>query len=98
MDALTEEIQALKIENGQARDTITNLEQAAQQKAEIEAAKDALLESKGELPIIVLTTTAIGYWQYLVPIAVLFVLTGLLIGKLLTESRIRRRFHGIKIW
>jgi len=98
MDALTEEIQALKIENGQARETITKLEQAAQQKAEIEAAENALLESNGELPILVLTTTAISYWQYLVPIAVLFVLVGLLIGKLLTESRIRRRFHGIKIW
>jgi len=56
------------------------------------------LESNGELPILVLTTTAISYWQYLVPVAVLFVLAGLLIGKLLTESRIRRRFHGIKIW
>ena len=98
MDALTAEIQALKIENGQVRNTITKLEQAAQQKAEIEAAKEALLKSNEELPIIVLMTTAISYWQYLVPVAVLFVLAGLLIGKLLTESRIRRRFHGIKIW
>ena len=98
MDALTEKIQALEIENGQARNTITKLEQEAQQKAEIEAAKEALLASNGELPLIVLTTTAISYWQYLVPVAVLFVLAGLLIGKLLTESRIRRRFHGIKIW
>lgn len=98
MDALTEKIQALEIENGHALNTITKLEQAAQQKVEIAAAKDALLESNGELPILVLTTTAISYWQYLVPVAVLFVLVGLLIGKLLTEYRIRRRFHGIKIW
>jgi len=98
MDALTEKIQALKIENGQARDTITKLEQAAQQKAEIEAAREALLKSNEELPIIVLMTTAISYWQYLVPVAALFILAGLMIGKLVTESRIRRRFHGIKIW
>lgn len=98
MDALTEKIQALKIENDQAHDTITKLEQAAQQKAEIEAAREALLKSNEELPIIVLMTTAISYWQYLVPVAALFILAGLMIGKLVTESRIRRRFHGIKIW
>jgi len=98
MDALTENIQALKIENDQASNTITDLKQAAQEKAEIQAAKDALLDSSEALPIMVLKTTAISYWQYLVPIAVLFILTGFLIGKLVIESRIRRRFHGIKIW
>ena len=98
MDALTENIQALKIENDQAGNTITDLKQAAQEKAEMQAAKDALLDSSEALPIMVLKTTAISYWQYLVPIAVLFILAGFLIGKLFTESRIRRRFHGIKIW
>lgn len=98
MDALTENIQALKIENDQASNTITELKQAAQEKAEIQAAKDALLNSNEALPMMVLKTTAISYWQYLVPIAVLFILAGFLIGKLFTESRIRRRFHGIKIW
>jgi SH3 domain protein len=98
MDALTENIQALKIENDQASNTITELKQAAQEKAEIQAAKDALLNSNEALPMMVLKTTAISYWQYLVPIAVLFILAGFLLGKLFTESRIRRRFHGIKIW
>ena len=98
MDVLTENIQALKIENDQASNTITELKQAAQEKAEIQAAKDALLDSNEALPMMVLKTTAISYWQYLVPIAVLFILAGFLIGKLFTESRIRRRFHGIKIW
>jgi len=98
MDALTENLQALKIENDQASNTITGLKQAAQEKAEIQAVKDALLDSNEALPMMVLKTTAISYWQYLVPIAVLFILAGFLIGKLFTESRIRRRFHGIKIW
>jgi len=98
MDVLTENLQALKIENDQASNTITELNQAAQEKAEIQAAKDALLESNVALPMIVLMTTATSFWQYLVPVAVLFILAGFLIGKLLTESRIRRRFHGIKIW
>jgi len=98
MDALTENIQALKIENDQASNAITELKQAAQEKAEIQAVKDALLDSSEALPMMVLKTTAISYWQYLVPIAVLFILAGFLIGKLFTESRIRRRFHGIKIW
>jgi SH3 domain protein len=98
MDALTENIQALKIENDQASNTITELKQAAQEKAKIQAAKDALLDSNEALPMMVLKTTAISYWRYLVPIAVLFILAGFLIGKLFTESRIRRRFHGIKIW
>jgi outer membrane murein-binding lipoprotein Lpp len=98
MDALTENIQALKIKNDQASNTITELKQAAQEKAEIQAAKDALLNSNEALPMMVLKTTAISYWQYLVPITVLFILAGFLLGKLFTESRIRRRFHGIKIW
>ena len=98
MDVLTENIQALKIENDQASNTITELKQAAQEKAEIQAVKDALLDSNQALPMMVLKTTAISYWQYLVPIAVLFILAGFLIGKLFTESRIRRLFHCIKIW
>lgn len=98
MDALTENIQALKIANDQAGNTITELRQGAQEKAKIQAAKDVLLDSNAALPMMVLKTTAISYWQYLIPVALIFILAGFLIGKLLTESRIRRRFHGIKIW
>jgi SH3 domain protein len=98
MDVLTENIKVLKIENDQASNTITGLKQAAQEKAEIQTTKDALLDSNEALPMMVLKTTAISHWQYLVPMAVLFILAGFLIGKLFTESRIRRRFHGIKIW
>jgi len=98
MDVLTEKLRTLNIENERAQNMITRLEQAALQKADIEAAQEASLESNKALPILVLTTTAINYWQYLVPIAVLFILAGFLIGKLVIESRIKRRFHGIKIW
>jgi SH3 domain protein len=97
MDALTERIQTLKNENDQSHRMITELQQAAQEKAEMEAAL-AAAESEGALPFEVLKMTAISYWQYLIPIAMLFILAGFLMGKLVVESRIRKRFSGIKVW
>jgi SH3 domain protein len=98
MDALTANIRALENENTQSRQIIVELEQVAQKKAEIEVAKAMSASLNKDSPLAALRTTAISYWQYLIPILLLSILVGFLIGKYFIELRIRRRFHGLKVW
>jgi SH3 domain protein len=98
MDAMSENILVLEAKNDRFQQSITELEQAAQQKAEMEAAIAASVESNMALPFKALLTTAMTYWQYMIPFIALFVLIGFLVAKLFIESRIRKRFHGLKVW
>ena len=98
MDVLTANIRTLENQNSQASKIIVELKQVAQKKAEMEAAKAMSVESNKDSPLAVLRAIAISYWRYLVPILVLSILVGFLIGKFFIESRIRRRFHGLKVW
>ena len=98
MDAMSENILTLEAKNNQFQQTITELEQAAQQKTEREAAIAASAESNSPLPMNVLITTAMTYWQYMIPLILLLLLMGFLLGKLFIEARIRKRFQGLKIW
>ncbi|MCZ6882694.1 MAG: hypothetical protein O7F15_06795, partial [Gammaproteobacteria bacterium] len=98
MDAMSENFLALEAKNEQFQQTIAELEQAAQLKTDMEAGIAASVESIMALPIKALLTTAMTYWQYMIPLIVLFLLVGFLTGKLFIEARIRKRFHGIKIW
>jgi len=98
MDALTANIRTLENKNSQAQQIIIELEKAAQKKAEIEAAKALSAKTSKDSPIAVLKATAISYWQYLVPILILSIFVGFLLGKIFIEFRIRRRFHGLKVW
>ncbi len=98
MDAMSENILVLEAKNDRFQQTIAEQEQAARQKAEMEAAIAASVESNMALPFKALLTTAMTYWQYLIPFIVLFVLMGFLIAKLFIEARIRKRFHGLKVW
>jgi SH3 domain protein len=98
MDAMSENILVLEAKNDRFQQTITELEQAEQQKAEMEAAIAASVESNMALPFKALLTTAMTYWQYMIPFIALFVLIGFLVAKLFIEARIRKRFHGLKVW
>jgi len=98
MDAMSENILFLEAKNEQFQQAIADLEQAAQRKAEVEAAIAASVESNMALPFKALLTTAMTYWQYLIPVIALFVLMGFLVAKLFMEARIRKRFHGLKVW
>ena len=98
MDAMSENILFLEAKNEQFRQAIADLEQAAQRKAEVEAAIAASVESNLALPFKALLTTAMAYWQFLIPFIALFVLMGFLVAKLFIEARLRKRFHGLKVW
>ena len=74
------------------------MEQAARDKAELDASIKLAMESKSTLPVQALIDTATVYWQFLIPIGVLLLLFGSLMAKLMIDARIKRRFHGLKLW
>jgi len=98
MDKLTKNLELAEVAQGKADKKITELEQAARDKAELDAAIKVAMESKSTLPVQALIDTATAYWQFLIPISVLLLLLGSLIAKLMIDARIKRRFHGLKLW
>jgi len=100
MDKLTKNLELAEAAQGNADKKIAELEQAARDKAELDASIKAAMESKSKstLPVQALIDTATAYWQFLIPIGVLLLLLGSLIAKLMIDARIKRRFHGLKLW
>ena len=100
MDKLTKNLVLAEAAQGKADKKIADLEQAARDKAELEASIKVAMESKSKsiLPVQALIDTATAYWQFLIPIGVLLLLLGSLIAKLMIDARIKRRFHGLKLW
>ena len=94
MDKMSEEMEALRYKLEQAGDTISSLEQEL---AESEQALQRKMEN-GEPPVKVLADTFLAYWQFIVPVVLLIILLCFLISKAIVESRIKSKFHGIKIW
>ena len=85
-------------EKQKALQKVAEMEQAALEKAELEAAIKEANESKSTLPVQALIEAAKTNWQYLIPIFLLFLLLGSLIAKLIIDARIKKRFHGLKLW
>ena len=100
MDKLTKNLELAEAAQGNADKKIAELEQAARDKAELDASIKMAMESKSKstLPVQALIDTATAYWQFLIPIGVLLLLLGSLIAKLMIDARIKRRFHGLKLW
>ena len=94
MDKLVEKIDALELENQKANQSITELQQ------EVET-KQLELDRKDEdtAPAMwVLWDTLKKHWEVVVPIVLVIIFLSFLVSKEIVESRIRAKFHGIKIW
>lgn len=89
MDSMSAQIEALKIENEAAEDTIKQLSIAAEELKQAE---------KQQPTLNVVKKIAIGYWQYLAGAAAFILILGFLFGKSITESAVRKKFHGVKVW
>jgi len=98
MDELTKNLKNAEAAKENAVQKVEQMEAAAREKAELEEAIKEAQESESTLPLQALIDTAKSYWQYLIPIFVLFVLLGSLITKLIIDVRIKKRFHGLKLW
>ena len=104
MDALTRQL-AIITENKdavQAEIEMINQEKLDQQQQvalEIEAKQgkeeplEALLTT-----IDTLKTIMISYWRYILPLLFGFTLIGYVLAKRMLESRIKKKFQGIKVW
>ena len=94
MDKLVDKIDSLEAENQKATESISELQE------EVEA-KQAELDRKDEdkaPALMVLWDTFKRYWEVVVPIVIVIVFLSFLVSKEIVESRIRAKFHGIKIW
>ena len=94
MNTMAGQMQALEQARADADEKIVELE------AEIQA-KQLELEQRenNEVPAFtVLTETFLSYWHFIVPILVFLVAISFFITKGIVESRIKAKFHGIKIW
>lgn len=89
MNAMSEKLHSLEGEKESAQQTIIDLKKQAKEKTQQEKAKPALA---------ILINMATIYWQYIALACAIIVLLGFFVGKSVTQSSIRRKFHGIKVW
>ncbi len=98
MDELTKNLETAEAAKENAEKTLAKIEKETREKAELEAAIKAAKAAKTTLPIEALIETAVNYWQYLIPILLFFLLLGSFTAKLMIDARIKKRFHGLKLW
>ena len=94
MDEMSATMEQLRIEKQQAEDTITRLQKEVLDKQlEIDQKSE-----QNEPTLQILWETLREYWEIIVPFLLALLLLCFLISKKIVESRIKARFHGIKIW
>ena len=94
MDALVAKIEALEQENEIATASVAKLRDELESRDEATTSNTA---AAGPVPEVVLQTV-MAHWQIIAGAAAALALLVALITKQIVEGRIRRRFHGIKIW
>lgn len=94
MNALAEQMQELEEARAEADEKILELE------AEVEAKQLELerRENDGMPMLEVLTDTILRFWTVIVPFLLVLVALSFYVSKQIVESRIKAKFHGIKIW
>jgi SH3 domain protein len=94
MDALVEKIDLLEADKQKANESIAQLQQEVEAKQREIDLKDA----DSAPALFVLKDTFLRYWEFIVPVIVLIIIFSFLVSKSIVEARIKRKFHGIKIW
>ena len=94
MDEMIGKIEVLEIEKGEANEAVATL----QQKISDQQLKfDRKLENNEPIADVLLEIF-LRYWQIIIPGFLGLLLLCFLISKVIIETRIKARFHGIKIW
>ena len=94
MDKLVVKIDELETEKQQAAGSITKLQQEVESKQREIDRKDA----DSTPALLVLWDTFRKYWQLIIPMIAFIILLSFLVSKVIIETRIKSKFHGIKIW
>ena len=94
MDELVGKIDQLEQEKQTATESIADLQE------EVEAKQREIdLKDEDSAPAwFVLSDTFQRYWKIITPIIIAIIILSFLVSKLVIEARIKRKFHGIKIW
>ena len=94
MDEMIEKIELLEIEKDEANQATAEIRQELLDKQlELDQKRE-----NNEPTVMVLLETLLLYWQVILPGLLALLLLCFLISKVVIESRIKARFHGIKIW
>jgi SH3 domain protein len=94
MDKLVVKIDELETAKQQAAESITKLQQEVESKQREIDRKDA----DSTPALLVLWDTFRKYWQLIIPMIAFIILLSFLVSKVIIETRIKSKFHGIKIW
>lgn len=95
LNAMNDKLQNSISARGKAESTIQMLELTVEESMKkIEVLSDSDARPSEEL----LRALAATYWKYLAAIGIFIVLTGFFIGKLMAEAKVKKKFHGIKVW
>ncbi len=95
LNSMNENLQALISEKDKAETTIESLEQTLEKKTkQIETLSDYEAVPPEEL----LNTLAAVYWKHTLVIAVFIILISFFTGKQIIAAKVKRKFHGIKVW
>ena len=94
MDKLVVKIDELETAKQQAAKSITELQQEVESKQREIDRKDA----DSTPALLVLWDTFRKYWQLIIPMIAFIILLSFLVSKVIIETRIKSKFHGIKIW
>jgi len=94
MDKLVVKIDELETEKQKVNESNAELQQLVEAKQrEIDRRDD-----DSAPPMLVLWDTFRSYWQWITPMIALIILLSFLVSKVIIETRIKSKFHGIKIW
>jgi len=94
MDKMTSDMELLRTENQQAEEAIARLQQEI---LEYQREEDQSIDPDAP-SVQLLWEAARYYWKFIVPGVIVILLLCFVISKTIIESRIKARFHGIKIW
>jgi len=109
MDELVAKIEKLEASNRQANETIALLkeqiepgngsvpESESETETEQVQASSEMPQSVSETAMVLLDTLK-THWKIIAPIIAVLLLLCFLVSKVIIEARIKRKFHGIKIW
>ncbi|MCP3689537.1 MAG: SH3 domain-containing protein [Gammaproteobacteria bacterium] len=89
MGEMSQTIDSLKAEKQVAELAVTELQRQAEVKQHKEQAQPVLT---------VLVELGSTYWHFVAVVVLSLMLIGIIIGRLISEAVIKKKFHGIKVW
>ena len=93
--SMNEKRQALMSDNEKAEITIESLEQTVGMKIK---KIETLSDYRTIPPVELLSSLSAVYWKHTIAIAAFIILISFFTGKLMAEAKVKRKFHGIKVW